>query len=161
MAGVRSAGGLELGRRPNVGVVAALVIVILSAIVVIDMAERGDFSRFARASTASPLPGITLSDGTAGDGPGGAMPVVTSVRSGSEAKQRGIRAGDAIIAVDGRPVRSVAAVRDAIGARPNQGPLDLHLRRGDAIVSVSIDRFEPQRRTVMAKVGDGAKNPAD
>jgi C-terminal processing protease CtpA/Prc len=83
------------------------------------------------------IPGVTIDTAD-----GNANPVVTSVRSDSEAERRGVRAGDDIIAVDGHPVSTIAAVRTVVLSGPSSRPLDLHIRRGDAMWDVSLDRAE-------------------
>nr|WP_281367502.1 PDZ domain-containing protein [Sphingomonas chungangi] len=121
------------------------------------MAERGTFRRVDGSAIAtSTLPGVTL-DNDGGD----QMPVVTSVRSNGEAERAGIRAGDEIEAVDGRRVRDIAALRSAVVSDAD-GKLDLHIRRGDALWSVALDRDEPAAGNVMAMgTMNGPENTAD
>lgn len=146
--------GQDDGRR---GLAAGVLAVIFSALLVFGLAESGVFSHLARASTRLAIPGITLDD--VDETP---MPVVTSVRSDSEAKQRGLRVGDGIVAVNGRAVHSVAALRAIVVQQGSRGPLDLHVRRGDAVWEVSIDRSEPDGdEAIPTGPIDGAKNITD
>jgi S1-C subfamily serine protease len=105
------------------------------------LGERGIFS--APVGRAAPaLPGVTLEDesGTT------TMPVITSLRSDGQAERSGLRVGDRIAAVDGQPVRDVAAFGRAMRMRPGTTPVRLHVRRGDAAWTVAIDRVEADYR---------------
>ncbi len=133
-----------------VGVVAALALVVM-------LAERGSFRRFSRGGFVAALPSLTVGDNSSDQ-----MPVVTSVRSGGVAARAGIRVGDEIEAVDGRFVHNVAALRAAVSADRSKGPLALHIRRGDALWTIAIDRSEPAADTMAATgAANGAENPAD
>lgn len=147
---VRAAGA---GRGPAIGIVAVIVAVAL----VVLAAEHGSFSRFARGGGIVPvIPGVTVGDG------GDRMPVVTSVRSDGAAERAGIEVGDEIVAIDGREVQNVAALHDAMRADHGDRRLALHIRRGDALWTVALDRAEPSAdgltRTGPAHV---AENSAD
>ncbi len=141
-------------RAPAIGIVAVVAAVAL----VVAAAEHGSFSRFVRAGSGpiAPIPGVTVGDTQ------DAVPVVTSVRSDGAAERAGIEVGDEIVAVDGRNVRDVAALRDAIVADRGDRRLALHIRRGDALWSVAIDRAEPSAAASAGTgTGHGAENPAD
>ena len=141
-------------RGPAIGIVAVVVTVAL----VIVAAETGSFSRFARGSAGpvSPIPGVTVGD--AND----KLPVVTSVRSDGAAERAGIEVGDEIVAVGGQNVHDVAALHDAIVADHRDKRLALHIRRGDALWTVAIDRAEPSAAvSAGTRTLHGAENPAD
>lgn len=152
MTAYRHATGPRGGRGLAIGVatiVAALLFVLF-------LAEHGLFGWLGPGGGAgSTLPGVTLGDS------GDHMPVVTSVRSNGEAERVGIRAGDEIAAVDGHAVRDVAALRATLLADRGKGPLALHIRRGDTLWTVSIDRAEPAADDMMTGSTNGAENPAD
>jgi len=120
------------------GTVVRVVIIIGAAVLVLMMAERGIFRRFGNSTGfVASVPSLTV-----GDAAGENMPVVTSVRSDGAAARAGIRVGDEIEAVDGTQVHNVAGLRAAISADHGNGPLALHIRRGDALWTIAIDRSE-------------------
>jgi S1-C subfamily serine protease len=153
MTAYRHATGPRGGRGLAIGVVTILAALLF----VLFLAEHGLFSRLVRAGgPSSSLPGVTLGDGS------DRMLVVTSVRSDGEAERLGIRAGDEIEAVDGHAVHDVAALRATLLADRGNRPLALHIRRGDTLWTVSIDRAEPAADDTMATGStNGAENPAD
>lgn len=135
--------------------IAAIVAVLL---LVVMLVEHGLFAGLDGGDTPrATLPGITLdNDGSAH------RPVVTSVRTNGEAERAGIRAGDEIESVDGRSVHDVSALRAAVLSNRPSAPLTLHIRRGDALWTVALDRSEPAINQMAAtEPGDGAKDPAD
>lgn len=145
--------GLRGGNRLAVGVFA----VVGALLLVLVLAERGTFRRAdGMAIASSILPGVTLDNDGDDD-----MPVVTSVRSDGEAERAGIRAGDEIEAVDGHRVHDVAALRSAV-VSDRDHKLALHIRRGDALWTVALDRSEPAAGNAMAMGSvNGPENPAD
>jgi len=153
MAAYRHAMGPNGGRRLAIGVTA----VVAALLLVLMMAEHGTFRRLAGSGTAvAALPGVTL-DVDDGD----RMPVVTSVRSDGEAERAGIRAGDEIEAVDGHRVHDIAALRSAV-LSDSDGKLALHIKRGDALWTVALDRSEPAAGNAMAmETANGPENTAD
>ena len=146
------AAGMERGQAiAVVAVVAAVALVVMAA-------EHGSFSRFARggAVPVSPIPGVTIGD------TGDRLPVVTSVRSNGAAERAGIEVGDEIVAVDGHAVHDVAALHDVVVTDRADRRLALHIRRGDALWTVAIDRAEPPAGGPIATgTRHGAENPAD
>jgi S1-C subfamily serine protease len=144
--------GIERG--PAIGIVAVVATVAL----VIVAAETGSFGRFALAGggPTSPIPGVTIGDSS------DAMPVVTSVRSDGAAERAGIEVGDEIVAVDGQNVHNVAALHEVVTADRSNRRLALHIRRGDALWAVAIDRAEPSAgKSSGTEPIHGAENPAD
>jgi S1-C subfamily serine protease len=131
------------GKRFAAGTLA----VVAALLLVLFLAERGIFTRASAGALAfgSAIPGMTLDDDD-----DDRMPVVTSVRSDGQAERAGIRAGDEIASVNDQPVRNVAALRAALTAARGHGPVALHIRRGDALWTVAIDRAEPQGQRVAA-----------
>ena len=142
------------GRRLAIGIVA----VVAALLLVLILAERGLFSKLPAGMTnGATLPGVTL-DNDDDD----RLPVVTSVRSNGEAERAGIRAGDEIESVDGHPVRDVAALQATVQSDHNRGPLALHIRRGDALWTVALDRAEPSASgSATTGMANGAENPSD
>jgi serine protease DegQ len=55
--------------------------------------------------------------------------VIASVESGSPAMKAGLRAGDVVTAIDGRPVRSATQLRNIIGLTPVNRQVSLTVRR--------------------------------
>jgi S1-C subfamily serine protease len=133
-----------------------IAVVALLALVLV-MAEKGIFQRFERGTLVASIPSLTV-----GDGGDDQLPVVTSVRSDGAAERAGVRVGDEIEAVNGRQVHNVAALRAIVSSDRRNGPLALHIRRGDAVWTIAIDRSE-QTADGMGATGimNGAENPAD
>lgn len=124
------------GAMPVLTICLALIFVIIAA------AERGVFTRLPAPASRIFIPGITVDDEDAG-AQGTHMPVVTSLRSNSEAERLGVRVGDHIAAVDGRPIRDVAGLRAVVTGDRAHGPVALHILRGSAVWNVALDRAEP------------------
>ena len=106
--------------------------------IVEQLREFGEVRRGALGIAAQPLtPRLAEALGT--DARAGV--VVGRVRAGSPAERAGIRAGDVITAIDGRPVRDMGAVRNRIGlVRLGQSiVLDL-VRDGEAFeIDVTVE----------------------
>jgi S1-C subfamily serine protease len=134
------------GRRGEWRAAMVILAVCVAVLLVLGAAERGLFTpRAAPASRMMAIPGITVDDDD-DDGTGNTqarMPVVTSLRSDSEAERRGVRVGDHIAAVDGRPIRDVAGLSAVVTADHTRGPVALHIVRGSAVWNVALDRAEP------------------
>lgn len=121
-------------RRPRHLVLALLALALAGLVAV--MGEHGVFATVG-ALAAPAIPGVTVED----DAANAAMPIVTSLRSDGEAQRLGLRVGDRIAAIDGRPVRDAADLRRAI-AHASAGPVSLHIRRGDTVWTMAIDRAD-------------------
>lgn len=91
-------------------------------------------------------------------------PVIASVRQGSPAARAGIRAGDRIVAIGGRPVSRIADVRHAIVPRYAGDRVDLVVRRRDAAgaerdvaaEATLVDALPPWRRALIGVVAESA-----
>lgn len=85
-------------------------------------------------------------------------PVTTKIGSvveGYPAAEKEIKAGDKIIALDGRAVRNWAMVMDTIKRR-TKGPLSVTLKRGDSIITVNLTAKVEEGRDLfgnLVKVG--------
>lgn len=71
------------------------------------------------------LPGITLEDSRRL----ASGPIVTSIRTNSEASRQGVMVGDAIIAIDGNRVKTLDQLRNYL-QKDNDGEVDLRLAHG-------------------------------
>ena len=63
---------------------------------------------------------------------------VVAIFADSPASKAGLREGDVVVAIDGRPVRSTAAISKALGAH----------KPGDSVVLDVVDQSGPRRVTV-------------
>jgi len=77
--------------------------------------------------------------GELGWGRPAAAPSVSGVFPGSRAAAAGIKVGDVLVEVNGRPVLTLQAVREALLAVPTGAPLPLALRRDGHHVAVSLE----------------------
>ncbi len=96
----------------------------------------------------------------------GGSVVITSVAPGSPAEQVGLRGGDVILAVDGKPVISPGELVDTVRGRTGQ-PIELSLRRASRVMGLSqspelatfdavsvTPRISPPRLKVVEEVID-------
>ena len=58
--------------------------------------------------------------------------LIASVDSGSPAEQAGLKVGDVVIAINGRPVQGMTDLRNRIGLMPVGSTVELTVRRGEA-----------------------------
>lgn len=82
-------------------------------------------------------------------------PVIGSVRQGSPAAGAGLRAGDRIVSVDGRPVSRIADVRHGLGRRFAGDTVSITVARGDERIDVEVRpvaSLPPWRRAVVGFV---------
>ena len=78
--------------------------------------------------------------------------IVAKVEPGSAAKKAGIKVGDVIIAVDGKPIRGAADLRNKIGLARVGDPVKLTMLRGKKKLSVTAV-LSPRKRAKL-NVGD-------
>ena len=96
----------------------------------------------------------------------GGSVVITSVAPGSPAEQAGLRGGDVILAVDGKPVISPGELVETVRGRTGQ-PIELSLRRASLVMGLSqspelatyetlnvTPRISPPRLRVVEEVSD-------
>jgi len=96
----------------------------------------------------------------------GGSVMITSVAPGSPAEQAGLRGGDIILAVDGKPVISPGELVDTVKGRSGQ-PIELSLRRASLVMGLSqspelatydtlkvTPRVSPPKLRVVEEVSD-------
>jgi serine protease Do len=74
-----------------------------------------------------------------GSVPAAVAPSVAGIVPRSRAEAAGLRVGDVVVEVNGQPIGTVAALRDALAAVSPDGPLALVVRRDRERLSVSLD----------------------
>ena len=75
-----------------------------------------------------------------GPRPPATPPAVAGIVPRSRAAAAGLRAGDVLLEVNGRPVATLTAVREALVSVPPDGPLSLVVRRDRERLTVSLER---------------------
>jgi regulator of sigma E protease len=91
-----------------------------------------EYGFFVRDSEAQPEVG-------AAQFPAG-PPAVAGIVPRSRADAAGLKTGDVLVAIDGRPVDTVGAAREALKTVAPDGPLSLVVERDRQRVSISLDR---------------------
>jgi len=76
--------------------------------------------------------------------PAGVPPSVTGVLPKSRAEVAGLKPGDVLLEINGRPVGTVGALREALIAVTPDGPLSVVVRRDRERLTVSLDRAKTQ-----------------
>ena len=102
----------------------------------------------------------------------GGSVMITSVAPGSPAEQAGLRGGDIILSVDGKPVISPGELVDTVRGRTGQ-PIELSLRRASRVMGLSqspelatfdavsvTPRVSPPRLRVVEEVSDPSSEVA-
>jgi len=67
-------------------------------------------------------------------------PAIVGVVPRSRAEAGGLKAGDVLLAIDGHPVETVGAVRDALKSVAPDGPLSLLVERDQQRIAISLAR---------------------
>lgn len=99
--------------------------------------------------TRMPSLGISAEDlsgqlGTYFGAPDGTGILIREVRSGTAAAKAGLQAGDVIVKVDGKPVRTLADLRVALRDKSDQKSVGLGIIRKAAEMSVTVGIERPQ-----------------
>ncbi|NNJ94635.1 MAG: Do family serine endopeptidase [Halobacteria archaeon] len=136
----------------NIGIGFAIPSNMASAIMV-QLAEHGEVRRGELGILIQDLtPDIAAAFGLRGTG--GAA--ITRVIPGSAAAQAGLAAGDIVIAVNGRPVRTGSALRNAIGVLAIGDDMLLDVIRNGRKQTIRARIAEPERQQVDAGTASGA-----
>ena len=100
------------------------------------VAERvaAEYGFFVRDPEAQPELGGTR--------PPAGPPAVAGIVPKSRADAAGLKIGDVLVAIDGRPVETVGAAREALKAVAPDGPLSLLVERDQQRVSISLERVK-------------------
>ncbi|MCS7465056.1 Do family serine endopeptidase [Stieleria sp. ICT_E10.1] len=80
--------------------------------------------------------------------------LIESVLEGMPADQAGIQPGDVVVAIDGRPMRTHAQMRNYVASRPPGAQMLLELDRDGKPLQVRVDLKE-RTEEVMAQFGSG------
>lgn len=72
------------------------------------------------------------------------VPAVTLVLQGSQAERAGLKSGDIIVEVNGRPVLSRQAVSDALAETTFDQPLRLAVKRGEERIHLTVNPARPR-----------------
>ncbi len=104
---------------------------------------------FGMMDSRTPQLGISAEDlsGQLGNyfgAPDGAGILVREVRPGTPAEKAGLKAGDVIVQVDGKPVRTLSELRDQLRDKNDQKPVSLGILRKGASTSVSVTIEKPR-----------------
>ena len=90
--------------------------------------------------------GISMTDVVGGEGA-----VVSEVQAGSPAVQAGVRKGDVVLGLNGRPVRGAAELRARLGVVPVGETVELQVRRGQ-----EMQRLKARVAPIETSSGGGA-----
>ncbi len=107
----------------------------------IDMARRVMQQLVAHGEVRRGRIGITLREPGGANGGKGAE--IAAVEPASPAERAGLTKGDAIVAVDGKPIANAAQLRNLVGLLPVGRDIDVRYRRGAALGGATV-RIEAQ-----------------
>ena len=100
-------------------------------------------------------PGL-LGIGYAAEDPINGLPLITTVRAASPAAQAGLRSGDRILSIDGRPVSRIADARHALTPRLAGDTVEVVVQRRRDVTSETIttratlvNKLPPWQRTML------------
>jgi serine protease Do len=104
---------------------------------------------FLWTNSGAPVLGIEAEDLTGQLGayfgaPGDSGVLVRSVRAGTPAQRAGLRAGDVIVSLDSKPVKSVSQLRDQLQEKRDQKNVALGVLRKGSELHVSVDIEQPK-----------------
>ncbi|HUJ30642.1 MAG TPA: GspH/FimT family pseudopilin [Candidatus Acidoferrum sp.] len=104
---------------------------------------------FGMMDPRTPLLGINAEDlsgqlGAYFGAPNGSGILVREVRSGTPAEKAGLKAGDVIVKVDGKPVASLSELRDQLRDKADQKTVSLGVLRNRTEMSVSVEVEKPK-----------------
>jgi len=104
---------------------------------------------FLWTNSAAPVLGIEAEDLTGQLGayfgaPGDSGVLVRSVRAGTPAQRAGLKAGDVIVSLNGKPVKSVSQLRDQLQEKREQKSVALGVLRKGSEVHVNVDIEQPK-----------------
>lgn len=102
----------------------------------------------------TPMLGISAEDlsgqlGTYFGAPAGQGILVREVRSGTPAEKAGLKAGDVIVSLDGKPVQTLSQLRDELRDKSDQKPVSLGILRKGAPMSLSVTIEKPRPSDAM------------
>jgi len=97
----------------------------------------------------TPMLGISAEDlsGQLGDyfgAPDGQGILVREVRSGTPAEKAGLKAGDVIVTLDGKPVHTLSELREQLRDKNDQKPVSLGVLRKGATISLPVTVEKPR-----------------
>jgi serine protease Do len=97
----------------------------------------------------TPMLGISAEDlsGQLGDyfgAPDGQGILVREVRSGTPAEKAGLKAGDVIVTLDGKPVHTLSELREQLRDKNDQKPVSLGVLRKGATISLPVTIEKPR-----------------
>jgi serine protease Do len=105
-----------------------------------------------------PWVGVHLADTSGEPGARAEGALVRRVDPGSPAERAGIRAGDRILEVDGRPLRAAIEWEGQILDQPSEEPFEVTVARGDEEITVRLTpRDDPLRRAERIPTPLGAE----
>jgi serine protease Do len=133
------------GRRVSVFLPADLVVGVATQLIATGSVQHGWLGVDAsdRSAPSSPAPSSPPGTSTISTSPtGGAL--VDTVQPGGAAARAGIRVGDSIVDIDGKPVRSLADLRTRLYAEPPGATLTVTYDRNGSASTVGVELIGAQ-----------------